>query len=188
MVGSLELKQSCSEFWRAPRPLCRLLAVSLPDRCSASCPLLRGKRTRAGCCSTSVYDPFRKSFGRGKRATRPWHVPSKISTSSKPRLADVERHLRAEHDHASTDWNDAGDAGVPDAIGAAGKASRGEKQQGGSAPMSKHRQEQIQMITMVKGRATPTAPPIVNANADSRFASACSSFTDMPLLHRAPAP
>jgi hypothetical protein len=25
-------------------------------------------------------------------------VPSKISTSSKPRLADVERHLRAEHD------------------------------------------------------------------------------------------
>ena len=44
------------------------------------------------------------------------------------------------------------------------------------------------MITMVKGRATPIAPPIVNANADSRFASACSSFPDMLLLHRAPAP
>jgi hypothetical protein len=64
------------------------------------------------------------------------------------------------------------DAGVPD----------------GSPPMSKHRQEQIQMITMVKGSATPTAPPIVNAKADSRFASACSSFPDMLLLHRAPAP
>ena len=44
------------------------------------------------------------------------------------------------------------------------------------------------MITMVKGRATPTAPPSVNASADSRFASACASFPDMPLLHRAPAP
>jgi hypothetical protein len=54
-----------------------------------------------------------------------------------------------------------------------------------SAPMSKHCQEQIQMITMVKGRATPIAPPIVNANADSRFASACSSIPDMLLLHRA---
>jgi hypothetical protein len=72
--------------------------------------------------------------------------------------------------------------------GAVGKASHCEKQQGGSAPMSKHCQEQIQMITMVKGRAMPTAPPIVNANADSRFASACSSFPDMLLLHRAPAP
>jgi hypothetical protein len=49
----------------------------------------------------------------------------------------------------------------------------------------KLRQEQIQMITMVKGRATPTAPPIVNANADSRFVSACASFPDMLLLHRA---
>jgi hypothetical protein len=44
------------------------------------------------------------------------------------------------------------------------------------------------MITMVIGKATPNAPPIINANADSKFASARTSCPDMPLLHRAPAP
>ena len=57
-----------------------------------------------------------------------------------------------------------------------------------ASPMSKHSQEQIQMIIMVKGRAAPNAPPIINTNADSKFASACTSYPDMPLLHRAPAP
>jgi hypothetical protein len=65
--------------------------------------------------------------------------------------------------------------------------SKCKKQQGSSA-MSKRPQEQIQMITMVIGRATPNVPPIINANADSRFASACTSCLDMPLLHRATAP
>jgi hypothetical protein len=73
-------------------------------------------------------------------------------------------------------------------IGGVGRASQREKQHGGSVPMSERCQEQIQMITMVIGKATPNAPPIINANADSRFASACTSCPDMPLLHRAPAP
>ena len=55
-------------------------------------------------------------------------------------------------------------------------------------PMPKHGQEQIQIITMVKGRATPTAPPIVNANADSRFAVACASFADMLFAPSSPSP
>jgi len=44
------------------------------------------------------------------------------------------------------------------------------------------------MITAVMGRATPKAPPIINANADSKFASACTSYPAMPLLHRSPGP
>jgi hypothetical protein len=44
------------------------------------------------------------------------------------------------------------------------------------------------MINMVIGRAAPNAPPIIQANADSRFASARTSYPDIPLLHRAPAP
>ena len=62
------------------------------------------------------------------------------------------------------------------------------KQHGGGALSSMRRHEQIQMITIVMGTAAPKAPPIINANADSRFASAGPSFPDMPLLHRAPAP
>ncbi|WP_298110198.1 hypothetical protein [Bradyrhizobium sp.] len=62
------------------------------------------------------------------------------------------------------------------------------KQHGGGAPNSRRRHEQIQMITIVMGTAAPKAPPIINANADSRFASAGPSFPDMPLPHRAPAP
>ena len=44
------------------------------------------------------------------------------------------------------------------------------------------------MITTVIGKATPTAPPIIKANADNKFASACTSYPDMPLLHGSPAP
>ena len=54
--------------------------------------------------------------------------------------------------------------------------------------MSKHCHEQIQMITMVMGRATPNAPPIIIANADSKFASAWTSCPDMPLLPSSPSP
>jgi hypothetical protein len=44
------------------------------------------------------------------------------------------------------------------------------------------------MITIVMGTAAPNAPPIIIANADSSLATVCSSYPDMPLLHRAPAP
>ena len=44
------------------------------------------------------------------------------------------------------------------------------------------------MISTVIGTATPNAPPIINVIADSKFASACTSRPDMPLLQRAPAP
>ena len=57
-----------------------------------------------------------------------------------------------------------------------------------AAPIATCDQEQIQMITMVMGTAAPNAPPIIIANADSSLASVCSSYPDMPLLHRAPAP
>jgi hypothetical protein len=50
-------------------------------------------------------------------------------------------------------------------------------------PMPKRCQEQIQTITIATGKATPNAPPIINANAESKFASACTSCPDMPLLH-----
>jgi hypothetical protein len=54
--------------------------------------------------------------------------------------------------------------------------------------MSKRCQEQIQMITIAIGRAAPNAPPIINMNADSKFASACTSCPDMPLLPSSPSP
>ena len=41
------------------------------------------------------------------------------------------------------------------------------------------------MITMVIGIAAPSVPPIISANADSKFASAQCPSVDMPLLHRA---
>jgi hypothetical protein len=54
--------------------------------------------------------------------------------------------------------------------------------------MWKRSQEQIQMINTVMGKATPNAPPIVKANADSKFASACTSYLDIPLLHSSSGP
>ena len=58
-------------------------------------------------------------------------------------------------------------------VGGQGRAaSQCKKYQDGSAPT--RAQEQIQMITAVTGRATPKAPPIINANADNKFASACT--------------
>ena len=44
------------------------------------------------------------------------------------------------------------------------------------------------MITIVMGTAAPNAPPIIIANADSKFASDSSSFPDMPLLPSSPSP
>jgi hypothetical protein len=41
------------------------------------------------------------------------------------------------------------------------------------------------MITMVIGIAAPSVPPIISANANSKFASAQCPSVDMPLLHRA---
>jgi hypothetical protein len=43
------------------------------------------------------------------------------------------------------------------------------------------------MITSVIGKPTPNAPPIINANAESKFASARSIRPAMLLLRRAPA-
>jgi hypothetical protein len=80
------------------------------------------------------------------------------------------------------------DAGAADQVGGEGRPGQREKQQGGSAPTSKRSQEQIQMITMVKGKATPNAPPMIIANADRKLASAFTSCPDMPLLHGSPAP
>jgi hypothetical protein len=42
------------------------------------------------------------------------------------------------------------------------------------------------MITSAIGKPTTNAPPIVNANAESRFSADCNSCEDMSLLHRAP--
>jgi len=75
-----------------------------------------------------------------------------------------------------------------DQVAGKGRADQREQQKGGDIPLSRGCQEQIQMITMAIGRAAPNAPPIIKANADSRFASACTSYLDIPLLHRAPAP
>jgi hypothetical protein len=77
------------------------------------------------------------------------------------------------------------DAGAADQVGAEGEGPIGAD--GKTAP-SKGCQEQTQMIRTVMGRAAPKAPPIIRANADSKFASACTSCLDIPLLHRAPAP
>jgi hypothetical protein len=56
---------------------------------------------------------------------------------------------------------------------------------GASAERSK-RQEHSRMIRSAIGRPTPTALAIVNANAKTKFGSACIGRPDMPLLHRAP--
>ena len=42
------------------------------------------------------------------------------------------------------------------------------------------------MISSAIGRPAPKAPPIVNANAASKFSSAWTSRLDIPSLHRAP--
>ncbi len=42
------------------------------------------------------------------------------------------------------------------------------------------------MITSVIGKPTPNAPPIINANAESKFASPCTLRPTMPLLRRIP--
>jgi hypothetical protein len=42
------------------------------------------------------------------------------------------------------------------------------------------------MITSAMGSPTPKVPPIVNANAESKFASAWTIRLDIPLLHQAP--
>src|SRR6516165_7467508 len=52
-------------------------------------------------------------------------------------------------------------------------------------PAPRNDQEQTQIIINVIGRPIPSAPPIINANADSTFTSACTSRPDMPLLHGA---
>ena len=51
----------------------------------------------------------------------------------------------------------------------------------GAAP-----QEQTQIITSAIGRPAPKAPTIINVNAESKFASACISRPDIPLLRQAP--
>src|ERR1700676_2296276 len=47
-------------------------------------------------------------------------------------------------------------------------------------------QEQIQIITSAIGKPTPKAPPIINANAESKLSSAWTSRLDIPILHQAP--
>ena len=47
-------------------------------------------------------------------------------------------------------------------------------------------QEQSQIINSAIGRPVPKAPPIISANAESRFASHDISRSYIPLLHRAP--
>ena len=47
-------------------------------------------------------------------------------------------------------------------------------------------QEQSQIINSAIGRPVPKAPPIISANAESRFASHGISRSYIPLLHRAP--
>ena len=42
------------------------------------------------------------------------------------------------------------------------------------------------MITNAIGKPTTKAPPIINANAESKLSSAWTARLDMPLLHRAP--
>ena len=42
------------------------------------------------------------------------------------------------------------------------------------------------MITSAIGKPITNAPPIVNANAETRFSADCNSCEDMSLLHRAP--
>jgi hypothetical protein len=48
------------------------------------------------------------------------------------------------------------------------------------------RQEQIQMITSAIGRPILNAPPMIIANAESKFPSARTVLPAIPLLHRAP--
>jgi hypothetical protein len=80
------------------------------------------------------------------------------------------------------------DAGSAGEVGGEGRPGQREEQQGGSAPVSRRGQEQIQMITMVMGRATPNAPPIIIANADSKLASACTSCPDIAVAPASPSP
>jgi hypothetical protein len=47
-------------------------------------------------------------------------------------------------------------------------------------------QEQTQIISNANGRPAAKAPPIINANAESKFVSAWTSCLDMALLRRAP--
>lgn len=42
------------------------------------------------------------------------------------------------------------------------------------------------MITKAIGKPTPSAPPMINAKAESKFASACTVRPAMLLLHGAP--
>jgi hypothetical protein len=42
------------------------------------------------------------------------------------------------------------------------------------------------MITSAIGKPIANAPPIVNANAETRFSADCNSCEDMSLLRRAP--
>jgi hypothetical protein len=42
------------------------------------------------------------------------------------------------------------------------------------------------MITSAIGKPITNAPPIINANAETRFSADCNSCGDMSLLHRAP--
>jgi hypothetical protein len=51
---------------------------------------------------------------------------------------------------------------------------------------AKSAQEQSQIINSAIGRPVPKAPPIISANAESRFASHGISRSYIPLLHRAP--
>src|SRR5882757_10015069 len=47
-------------------------------------------------------------------------------------------------------------------------------------------QEQIQIIRSAIGRPVPNAPPIIKANAESKFGSTWTPCLDTTLLHRAP--
>jgi hypothetical protein len=61
-----------------------------------------------------------------------------------------------------------------------GSSSSGGLSKSGSASSG---QEQSQMMISVKGAPTPRAPPIINANAESKFSSTRNSRLDMTLLH-----
>ena len=73
-------------------------------------------------------------------------------------------------------------------IGQRPRVGRHETQSCGSIPMRKalHRQEQIQMITSAIGKPILNAPPMIIANAESRFPSARTVLPAMTLLHEPP--
>jgi hypothetical protein len=52
-----------------------------------------------------------------------------------------------------------------------------------SASATPKPQEQIQIISSAIGRLVPNAPPIIKANAESKFGSTCTSCLDTTLLH-----